>query len=129
MNYLNFANRFCAAPLPKSVCADLCATDSQYVGQRSGTNLLTVAEAEEVLKHVIGGAPLVEILTLAWHKVAGQISYHHADDSGKEWGSAKGLKMLLLSLETQIKAYGGERPEGQYLLGPGWRIKWEGHAA
>jgi hypothetical protein len=44
------AERFCAAPLPDSVCADLCAT-KQGPG-RSGTNLLTVGEAMEVLGHV-----------------------------------------------------------------------------
>lgn len=129
MNYQTFANRFCAAPLPKSVCADLCATDSAYPHPRIGTNLLTVAEAEEVLKHVLEGAPFTEIMTLAWHRVASQISYHHADDSGTEWGSANALKPLLLALETQIKAYGGKRPDGAYLLGHGFRIEWEGTAA
>lgn len=129
MNYQKFAERLCAAPLPTSVAVDLVAIDNEYHGTRTGTNLLTVSEAEEMLKHVIGGAPLVEILTLAWHKVAGQISYHHADDSGTEWGSATALKPLLIALETQIKQYGGERPDGQYLLGHGWRIEWEGTTA
>lgn len=45
------AERFCAAQLPKSVCADLCAT-RQGPG-RSGTNLLSVAEAKEVLAFVL----------------------------------------------------------------------------
>ena len=47
------AERFCAAPLPESVCADLCAT-SQEKG-RTGTNLLSVSEAESVLRIVLNG--------------------------------------------------------------------------
>lgn len=43
-----WAETFCATPLPASVCADACATMSGYPN-RSGTNLLTVAEAEQVL--------------------------------------------------------------------------------
>ena len=43
----NLAERFCAAPLPDSVCADLCAT-RQGPG-RTGTSLLSVIEAKAVL--------------------------------------------------------------------------------
>jgi hypothetical protein len=55
------AERFCAAPLPESVCADFCATKSGQAG-RSGTNLLTIDEAKEVLRFVLEvpkPAPLV----------------------------------------------------------------------
>jgi hypothetical protein len=45
------AERFCAAPLPESVCADLCAT-LKGPG-RTGTNLLTVSEAEAVLGYTL----------------------------------------------------------------------------
>lgn len=45
-----FAERFCAAPLPATVCADTCAT-IQGEG-RHGTNLMTLFEAKEVLRHV-----------------------------------------------------------------------------
>lgn len=44
------AERFCAAPLPDTVCADTCAT--RHGSGRSGTNLLTVVEARQVLRHV-----------------------------------------------------------------------------
>jgi len=44
-------NRFLAWPLPQSVCADLCATDSNYRFPRSGTNLLNVYEATSMLEH------------------------------------------------------------------------------
>jgi hypothetical protein len=46
------AERFCAAPLPATVCADACATMPNYPN-RTGTNLLTVAEAREVLAFVL----------------------------------------------------------------------------
>jgi hypothetical protein len=45
-------DRFLAWPLPQSVCADLCATDSSYKFPRSGTNLLNVYEATSMLEHV-----------------------------------------------------------------------------
>lgn len=47
------AERFCATPLPATVCADLCATIPNYAGPRSGTNLLTVVEAKQVLAAVL----------------------------------------------------------------------------
>lgn len=125
MRYNKFAERFCQTLLPATACADICATDSQYPYARSGTNLLTVAEAEQMMGAVIGTAPYLEILELAWHRTASLISFHHADDSTKEWGKAKALKPLLNELEQQIKAYGGERPTGDYLLGAGFRIDWD----
>lgn len=67
----------------------------------------------------------LERLEAMWAETAGIISYHHADDSCKEWGSATALKPLLLELERQIKAYRGGRPNGSnYLLGHGFRIDW-----
>lgn len=50
------AERFCAAPLPESVCSDPCATMPGYP-HRTGTNLLTVVEAEQVLTHVLTQEP------------------------------------------------------------------------
>ncbi|MFY7837855.1 MAG: hypothetical protein ACOVQ0_16395 [Novosphingobium sp.] len=124
MNYKKIAERFCATRLPQTVCADTCASDPAYKYHRSGTNLLTVAEAEKVMADVLGATPYLEILQLAWHQTASLISFHHADDSGKEWGKANALKPLLKELETQIKAYGGEQPKGEYLLGADCRIAW-----
>ena len=46
-------NRFLAWNLPKTVCADLCATNSNYPHSRSGTNLLTADEARQMLAHVL----------------------------------------------------------------------------
>lgn len=48
-------NRFLTWPLPQSVCADLCATDSSYAHPRSGTSLLTETEAEQMIRHVLAG--------------------------------------------------------------------------
>ena len=65
-------------------------------------------------------------LEALWHSTAGLISFHHADDTSREWGRARALKPLLLELESQIKSYGGERPDGSpYLLGFGFRIEWD----
>jgi hypothetical protein len=47
----NLAERFCATPIPDSVCADLCAT-RQGPG-RTGTNLLSVIEAKAVLSVIL----------------------------------------------------------------------------
>lgn len=71
-------------------------------------------------------APFIQQVEALWHSTANLISYHHADDSGKEWGRAGALKSLLLELERQIKRLGGERPDGKnHLLGMGFRIEWE----
>lgn len=49
------AERFCTAQLPDSVCADFCATVQGP--NRTGTNLLTVQEAEVVLGYTLGALP------------------------------------------------------------------------
>jgi hypothetical protein len=49
-------DRFLAWPLPKSVCSDLCVTDSNYPSPRCGTNLLTADEARSMLEHVTRAA-------------------------------------------------------------------------
>lgn len=53
--FKQLANRFCAWPLPADVCADLCATDSNYPHARHGTNLLTISQAEQMLRYVLAG--------------------------------------------------------------------------
>lgn len=52
-------NRFLAWPLPTSVCADVCATNSAYQYPRSGTSLLNAIEAEEMLRHVLAAQPQI----------------------------------------------------------------------
>ena len=47
------AERFCHAPLPSTVCSDPCVSKFNYPYPRSGTNLLSVAEAKEVLRYVL----------------------------------------------------------------------------
>jgi hypothetical protein len=47
-------NRFLSWPLPKSVCADLCATKPDCGFPRSGTNLLTADQARQMIEHLLG---------------------------------------------------------------------------
>lgn len=54
----NLAERFCATPLPEGVRADPCACNSHHPN-RSGTNLLTVREAKEMLGAVL--APIARV--------------------------------------------------------------------
>ena len=61
------AERFCAAPLPASAAADLCATDANYPSARFGTNLLTVDQAKEMLRHVLQPTEL-KPLRVDWNK-------------------------------------------------------------
>lgn len=70
-------------------------------------------------------APFRDRCEALWHDTAKIISYHHADDSAKEWSFARDLQPLILALEKQIKDFGGQRPNGSnYLLGHGFRIDW-----
>lgn len=48
-------DKFLAWPLPESVCSDQCAGERGYP-HRSGTNLLTAAEAEQMIRHLLGPA-------------------------------------------------------------------------
>ena len=53
-------DRFLSWPLPKSVAADLCATDANYPHPRCGTNLLTADEARQMLEHVLAAHPAMK---------------------------------------------------------------------
>lgn len=64
-------------------------------------------------------------LQAEFKRIANQISYHHADDSGREWGLATKLMPELRAVEVAIRDRGLPRPEGQYLLGRDDRINWE----
>lgn len=46
-------DRFLRWPLPKSVCSDLCVTDSKYQYPRFGTSLLSATEAKAMLEYVL----------------------------------------------------------------------------
>ena len=48
-------DRFLAWPLPKTVCADGCATNPNYPHPRSGTNLLNAPEARQMIEHLLAG--------------------------------------------------------------------------
>lgn len=87
------AERFCVCPLPQTVCADLCANDRGYQFQRTGTNLLSVAEAKEVLRFILSGFPLHdgEQRLAAWRD---------ADPEASPDGTAESLAECATMLET-----------------------------
>lgn len=51
--------RFLTWPMPDDVCADSCARVQGYPN-RSGTNLLTAAQAKKMLTHVLAGVATAE---------------------------------------------------------------------
>lgn len=56
-------------------------------------------------------------LVRAWEIYAGQISYHHADDTGREWRKAQALGGGLFRIEEEMRARGMEMPSrADYLL-------------
>lgn len=61
MDINKLVDRFLAWPLPDSVCSDLCATKQGYP-HRSGTTLLSAAEAKQMLEYVLTAA----LTPLAW---------------------------------------------------------------
>lgn len=66
-----------------------------------------------------------EQLVAAWHSCASTISYHHADDSGKEWGLANAIMPRAREIEQAIRERGLERPTGDYLMTENDRIDWD----
>lgn len=48
-------DKFLAWPLPESVCSDPCACTQGYP-HRTGTNLLSATEAEQMIRHLLGPA-------------------------------------------------------------------------
>ena len=70
------AERFCATPLPWSVAADQCATQPGF--NRAGTNLLTIAQAAEMLAAVLPASPLLPVVD-----DKGYITLHAPDEDGK----------------------------------------------
>jgi hypothetical protein len=55
-NIQSLTYKFLSWQLPDSVCADQCATVTNYP-HRTGTNLLTYAEAEAMIRHLLSDAP------------------------------------------------------------------------
>lgn len=64
-------------------------------------------------------------LSDAWHVYAGRISFHHADDTGSEWGRAKALMPRARAIEVEMRNRGLARPAGDYLISFDDRIDWE----
>ena len=77
-------DRFLSWPLPESVCADLCTTESSFYQKRGythdgrcGTNLLSEGEARQMLEHVLNVAPQPSTATgtLTVEQVEARIKY------------------------------------------------------
>jgi hypothetical protein len=64
-------------------------------------------------------------LVAAWHSYAGMASYLRADDCGSDWKLAPPIIARAREIETHIRARGGPRPTGTYLMTDDDRIDWE----
>lgn len=53
--FKQLAQRFCSWPLPSDLCVDACAANPAYAYPRYGTHLLSVAQAEQMLRDVLAG--------------------------------------------------------------------------
>lgn len=115
--FTQLANRFCAWPLPTDVCADSCACILGHEG-RWGTNLLTVAQAEQMLRYVLAGeadyrayAELVDgreadgtLESLA--TVANMLEqYGLAELPANEAGQVDFMRAIMESAVAEIRAY------------------------
>lgn len=79
-------------------------------------------QAENVVLAFASDNELVE----AWHAYAARISFHHADDSGREWKVAGPLMERARQIEQTIRLRRLPRPSGaHYLLSEDSRIDWE----
>lgn len=87
------AEIFCATPLPDSVCSDRCASMQGYP-HRTGTNLLTVAEAAHVL------LPAVSI--------ASEAAFRAGFSAAEEALGAHGSERLLDSIERGWTEYAAD---------------------
>ncbi len=94
-----------------------------WAGGKGLEMTMTFIEAQSVVADL--AAASAEQLDAAWHSYARQISYHHADDSGKEWGTAGAMMPDARKIELEIRSRGLPRPTGEYLLSKGDRIDWE----
>ncbi|RYG88576.1 MAG: hypothetical protein EON59_04005 [Alphaproteobacteria bacterium] len=86
------AERFCAAPLPESAVADLVAL--KPMSGRTGTNLLTVAEAQKML------APIAR--EIAEH------AFRAGHAAAEEALGAHGSQRLLDAIERSWAGYAGD---------------------
>lgn len=92
MDIQTIAERFCAAPLPESAVADLVAL--KPMAGRTGTNLLTVAEAQAMLAPI--AAEIAEHAFRAGHAAAEETLGAH----GSDW--------LLDAIERSVANYAAD---------------------
>jgi hypothetical protein len=109
-------DRFLAWPLPQSVCSDLCVTDRNYKFPRSGTNLLTASEAQQMIEHLLDDAAEFE----GWFREFNSWGLSHdelitcaskpGDDPGDVvWTSPNGSEMTRHVCSRWIEFYGAAR--------------------
>ena len=117
------ADAFCCWPLPQSVSADLCVTDSKYT-HRTGTNLLTVTEACQMFKEV--AAPILDAETVE------QIRDLELENTAA-WTEVEKLKRdkkvaRVLELRTDLAALEAEnRALREALDNEAKKIRWNWH--
>ena len=102
------AERFCATPLPESVCADLVAI--KPMKGRTGTNLLTVAEAKIMLAAALATPPAPN------DDLRAALEWLRQDEAVK-------LKVA----QAIIKVFAGGSPDLARLVSLDW-CDWEGEA-
>jgi hypothetical protein len=82
----------------------------------SDTDRMLFVDAKTLVEAGLSNIP-PEDLPKVWHAYASSISYHHADDSGKEWGIARRLSEHLACISAEFDQRGIERPSrAGYLL-------------
>lgn len=103
-------DRFLSWPLPPGVCSDTCVTDSQYPHPRSGTNLLTAAEARAMLEHVLAGSPPPPS---GWQPIETAPKDGHV------------VLVLLPSSDIPYSAFWGDKKRRQVDWDRSWRMAWD----
>lgn len=115
--FQELAQRFCTWPLPDAVCADPCASEPGYRFPRTGTNLLTVAQAEQMLRYVLAGECDYRAYAEAVHEeaegtrksletVANMLeTYGIAELPANELGQIDFMRALMESAVAEIRAY------------------------
>jgi hypothetical protein len=120
MNLKHLAKRFCAAPLPESVRADLCAT---LPGPgRFGTNLLTVEEAEAVLGYTLGAMPRAarDVLAERQRQIETEGWTPEHDDQHDHAELSEAASCYAWAADADPDAYPVGRPPSEWPWDPKW---------
>jgi len=132
--FSKLAHRFVAWPLP----ADQCATDPSYAHPRHGTHLLTVAQAEAMLRYVLAGEADYQAYCQREHPEAegtlGSLTtvatmletYGIAELPANESGQVDFMRALMDSAVAEIRAFiAKQRPAEPEVGHDAWYRGWE----